>query len=187
MRDLNFFEPYIQQPEKTSSKRLMGLVVLVVVAFIIVFYPVKMLYEVKALQDKVLSFNAVIESPETISKLKVIEQKELQLMELKGKEVLFNSLETKINSQTMTNDLLIQWILQEVPNDVYFDELNITENTVQVQGRASHKFPIAQIEHNLRHSTYFDEVFIPSIAYKDGHYSFSITFKAKDVTADDVE
>ncbi|AOY77050.1 PilN domain-containing protein [Clostridium formicaceticum] len=187
MRDFNFFEPYIKEPEKTNSKRLVTLSVLTIVGFMMIFYPVKNFYEVKTLQKEIAALNEVLEAPENIHKLQHIEVLGIELAELKEKQQLFNDLQTSMEEQEIISDLLIQWILQEIPHDIYFDSINVTEDEIQIQSKAPHKFVIAQMEHNLRHSIHFDEVFIPSITENNGYYSFSITFKAKDVTADGVE
>ncbi|SNR86516.1 type IV pilus assembly protein PilN [Anaerovirgula multivorans] len=187
MRDFNFFEPYLKKTEKTSFYRLIILSLITVVSFIFVFYPVLKYFEVRTLKKEILVLDEILESSENIKRLQVIESNNIQLIELKSEQVFFSNLHDEMKEQKVISDLLIQSILKNVPNGIFFDSLSIANNEIEIHSKATHKFAVAQMEHNLRYSPYFDEVFIPSISENDGYYLFTITFTAKEVTTNAVE
>lgn len=187
MRDFNFFEPYLEKPEKTSFHRLIILFLITTVSFIFVFYPILKFFEMRTLKKEILTIDEMLQLSENENKLQVIESNNIQLTELKSEQVFFSNLYDEMKEQKVISDLLIQSILKNVPNGIFFDSLSIANNEIEIHSKATHKFAVAQMEHNLRYSPYFDEVFIPSITENDGYYLFTITFTAKEVTTNGVE
>lgn len=187
MRDFNFFQSYIKEPEKTDIKGLIVKGFATIISFVIIIYPIINFFEIRGIQKEIFALSQVIESTDNIEKIKAIDEKKLEILQLKKEKMIFDKLKEKLEEKEIISDLLIYEILWRIPSDISFDSLNINENEIEVQGKTTHKFNIAQMEYNLRNSIYIDEVFIPSIIENNRYYDFTIRFKAKDVATNGIE
>lgn len=185
MKDFNFFEPYLFKSRKMNTKRLVTFVFSSILSFIIVIYPLIKSSEIKKLQEEIYAINQAIESPDRISKFRIIEANRMQLNKLKGELEFFKKLQTKMLKEDKISHTLIQSIIEDVPKGIYFDTLTIKDDYIEIQSIATYKASIAQMERNLRNNIAFEEIFISSIIDNNGYYAFTITFKVKDVTDSD--
>ncbi|ABR49601.1 Fimbrial assembly family protein [Alkaliphilus metalliredigens QYMF] len=187
MRDLNFFEPYIVEPEKTSSKRLILIALTTILIFVLIFYPILNFFEIKSIKNEITFINESLNSLENQKKLDTIQNKKQSLEAFKSEFDILLQLDHQIKNRDVINDELMLQISKQIPNDIFFESMSINGEQVHIQGNAYLKLDIAQMEHNLRYNGDFYEIFIPSITENDGFYSFSITFKVREVHDHDTE
>ncbi len=140
-----------------------------------------MYFQILNLQEINIQLSKELELPENIRIVKKIKNRTNILKRLEDEKVFFDNLQERLDKQEIINDLLIKSILEEIPDSVSLTVLYLNHNEVEIQGKATGKNEIAQMEHNLRKSQNFNKVFIPFIIKENNFYTFSTTFKVEDV------
>ena len=187
MRDFNFFEPYIKETKKTDMKDLIIVGLATVISFIIIVYPIFKYIELRSIQKEVLALDQVLESADNVERINIIDEKKSEVLLLEEEKEVFEKLKERLDEREVISDLLIYEILGRVPGGISFDSLNINDGEIQIKGKTIYKTNIAQMEYNLRNSTYIHNVFIPSITEATNYYDFSIQLKIKDVVTNEAE
>ncbi|NLM03587.1 MAG: PilN domain-containing protein [Clostridiales bacterium] len=187
MYDLNFFQPYIKEPEKVNIKDILILSLITIIAFTIILYSILKYSELRAIKKDIFALNQILESQDNINRLNEIDKLNVKLAELESDRKEIEILEKKLTKRDIINDLLIYKILCNIPKDIVFDQLKIDDNVIEIKGRSFYKFNIAQMEYNLRNSVYFDQAFIPSITENNSYYEFTLRFITKDVATDETK
>lgn len=183
----NFFQPYIKEPEKTNVKRLAVLSLATVIGFYLVFYPAYLYMQTKSLKNEIASLQQVIESPENLQRVQVIEGKEEHLQTLLMRQEFLHELDLELQSKEKIDDVLFRNLHLTVPDGVYFNTVTLDNQQINISGHAIDRMVIAQMEYNLRQSAYFDQVFVSDIVEAEGQCTFSVTFAMKDVISDDAQ
>lgn len=187
MNDLNFFEPYII-PKKQPNIKLF--VVVGMVAFIMVFaigYFFYINHRIKLLQQDTDRINQIISSAETQKKAKIIDQKKEELRSLESGNQQLKELQEYIEYEDIVDDVLMNHIVAELPKYVFFQDISIEGQQIEIQGTAENRLAIAQFEYNLRHTSYFNNVFVSAFMKDEGDYTFNATFNLKDVSGNEVK
>lgn len=187
MSNFNFFEPYIEEPKKTSTKRLILISVTTIIVFALIFYPASNYFEIKRISEDIAFMEEVLNLPENQNKLKLIEDKKESLESLKSDFERINILNDEIKKIDVVNDDLLVKISKKIPEGILFESMNIVNNQIEIQGTAYTKYDIAQLVHNLRNIEELYEIFIPSIVEQDLNCNFFITLKLKDVNENDIK
>jgi len=187
MRDFNFFEPYIKEPEKIDMKDLIIVGLATVISFLIIVYPIFKYIELRSIQKEVLALDQILESADNVERIKIIDEKKSEILQLEEEKEVFEKLKERLDEREVISDLLIHEILSKVPGGISFDSLNINDGEMEIKGKTTYKTNIAQMEYNLRNSAYIHNVFIPSITEGTNYYYFSMQLKTKDVVTDEIE
>lgn len=187
MEDFNFFQPYICEPVRTNSKRLILISSATVAIFALFFYPAMNYIQIKNIKHNIDTMDQTLQSAVNQEKISFVKEKQQNLQVLQADLNALNYIDEKLKGIDIINDDLLIQIASKIPQGVFLEAMNITTDQIQIQGSAQHKFVIAQMEYDLRNTKKFDEVFIPTISEKDGFYSFSITFKVKEASEDGIK
>lgn len=181
MRDLNFFEPYVAKQKVTEKKQktFYGIVLLFLV--VVISFPVINYIKVHRMEKEIASIHAVLESPEAIEQMQRVSDKEVKVSTLESQLQLLATIDQGIENLDIINELLYYKIFGTLPEDLFFQSVEVTSTSVSIQGAAKDKASIAEFEYNLRSTEAFEEIFIPAITTNNDLYTFSIQFIVKDV------
>jgi Tfp pilus assembly protein PilN len=163
MRDINFFSPYIYVKKKSKKKYVyIGLVVALFIGLIGGFTTINILKE-KQLEKEVIAIQAEVANEETAKKLQAIEEKKRKI-ELLTKHY---DMVTKINKEIDQIDLiqsnLLKTIGNTLPKETFIKSMVINTGSIQFQGGAKGRIPIAELEHNLKQTNLFHDVHVNMI------------------------
>ena len=89
-----------------------------------------------------------------------------------------------IKNRNNVSDELLNKINSTIPSEITFKNLVVVNNTLSIQGTASNRTSIAELEHNLKQLTIMDDTYVNSIKNAgavEGEYSFDIKCVLKDV------
>jgi len=181
MKDFNFFDPYIVEPEKTSPRRLLYLVLGTVVLFGLVVYPALRYAEQRTLLHDKAILQDELDMINQSGKLEIVAEKQRKLEALEAELANLQQVSSQIEKASLVNEDLLRLIARRSHPGIMFESVNMIGNQVQVQGNATHKIAIAQMEHNIRTTPSFSNVFIPFIAERDTLYQFSMSFQVEEV------
>lgn len=179
MRDFNFFEPYLTKKGQLTTRQLIVYISISVIGIILVILPIVNQIIIKRMENQMIAVSAVVESEEFREARDKVNNREKQIQEIQKYYKALESIDEDIKHIDLINDLFIQTITDRVPEGVFFQSINITQDIIQITGIAKNNGAIAEFEHNLRDVPYFENVFIPSISANTGSYTFTISFKIK--------
>jgi len=161
--NLNFFTPLLDQ-EKKSIKQYQGLIVL------LVFFLSVAVYLVLQGQIYLLEKN-LVEQEQTLADIKTVEFNDI--MEIKSKIVqqksyltMAKSLEQEFENADFIKLGLIEEIIDNVPPNLFFQNLTMKRDEWQLTGYADKRETIAEFQYNLKKCEFFEEVHIASINIK---------------------
>ncbi|SDK52017.1 PilN domain-containing protein [Natronincola ferrireducens] len=181
MRDLNFFEPYVAKQRGIEKKQKVFYSILLLLVLVVISFPAINFIRINNMEKEIASINAILARPEVIEQMQRIEYKESRVDTLENQLQLLANIDQGIENLDIINELLVYGVFGTIPENLFFQSMSITPNSMTIQGSAKDKGSIAEFEYNLRLTQAFDEIFIPSITINEGIYNFAIQFKVKDV------
>lgn len=184
MKDLNFFAPYQgKKKEKTNTNMYIygaaGLVGFVILSTLI-FNSAKLFLLNRSIKDYTLK----LEDKEIQTELREAETLNNQIQVLNQYDTELSHVAKSVNERDNVSDTLLNEISSTVPSEVSFKNMDVINNTINIQGVATNRTSVAELKHNLSGLTKMQDVYVNSI--KDsgavkGEYSFDIKCVLKDV------
>ncbi|WP_199873030.1 PilN domain-containing protein [Inediibacterium massiliense] len=111
--------------------------------------------------------------------IKMIQKKKENMKKLKLRIDEFNDFKLYIKNKDMVNDCLLYTLKNMVPNNLFFQTIEMNSKEIKIQGFATTQIAIAQFEHNLEATNCFEEIFISNIENR-GNYDFTLVFSIKE-------
>lgn len=179
MRDFNFFEPYLVKKNKLSKKQFTLYISISTIIIVLVIVPIVNLVIINKMAKQTAAVSSILDSEEKIEEREEIYIKQNKIKELKDYYNALESINSNIIEIDIINDLFLQVITDRVPEDVFFQNINIDADSIQISGIAKSNTAIALFEHNLQEFPYFENIFIPHISINSGGYAFTISFQIK--------
>lgn len=188
MRDLNFFEPYIEKSEfKLDKKLVIGSICMFLFLSLSIYTGYNSIL-IRSESRMVQSLRATAEDPGRLKKLGEIQEKEEEVNEFRGSLEKIRYLDQSLDERDIVHEDLLETITTRMPEDLFLTSLSIFNNEIQIVGVAKDKWAIAKFEkalEDLEHMEDLQEIFISNISQEDDHYNFTINISLKDV--DDYE
>lgn len=181
MRDLNFFEPYIEKRSFKLDKNLMLYGLLMILILFIVFFSVYNHLIIRKLESDISLRKDISSNPKTIEKVNQIKKMEEELIVLKEEVGRIKKLDETIESKDIIDDELLELIKNKMPEDVFLTTLSIYDGQIQIFGVAKDKYSIAEFGHGLSSIEVNNEVFISNISQTEDYYNFNLSLFLKDV------
>lgn len=185
MTDFNFFESYVEKPKKYTRGKTIMIGITGLLGLTLSIYPLLRYGEIKNLNKEINFMEEDIAFYTTSGKMEAITNKMNMLEAMKQQVNEIEVIEGEIFDNQLVSDELLVNIENCMSNEIFFTSIDTFKKEVEIRGNAKDKLAIAQFEHNLRKTSSFQDVFIPSIDENNGDYEFLITFKIKDVNNDE--
>ncbi|SES71337.1 Fimbrial assembly protein (PilN) [Natronincola peptidivorans] len=181
MKDINFFEPYVSKQRGTEIKRFVLYLAILVTIIGVFSYPIFNFAKIKIIEKEITAMKANLETPEIVEQIQRVEEKEGAADSTRNELKIIENIDQEIANLDSINEVLLYGIFSTIPENLYFHSMNLSTNMIVINGRSNDKTAIAELEHNLRLTQIFEEIFIPSISLQEEIYSFIIELKVKDV------
>lgn len=187
MRDLNFFEPYI---DKKSTKisflsilySLIGLSLLIVV-ILGVYNQLK----ISNLNKDVNYREAIVNDPQTVKKVEEIKKFDEEVAQFKSEVEKIVALDKNIvENENITPDLFKE-ISKKLPEGVFISSLQASNANLSISGFSMDRYSIAEFQKGLETIDIITSTFVPSITKVDSYYRFDISAGIKEVQEDGTE
>lgn len=185
MRDFNFFEPYLTKQNQLSKKQIVLYISISVVIITLIITPIVNQIMIKRMEEETIHASAIVDSQEAQEEREKINNKKKQIKNLENHYKTLEDINSEIIKIDIINDIFLQTITDRVPEEVFFQNINITQGSVQIIGIAKNNVSIAEFEQNLRELPYFKNVFIPNISANSGVYTFTISFQIEGEASDE--
>lgn len=189
MKDFNFFLPYIESKKMKKSLFYSIIVSVSLISILVIFYAIN-IFRISTLNKSISTINAQINSPEIVKQTKRLDEakKKYDLMK-QYYDIVDNANGGLLSSNTVTTELISD-LASTLPSNVYFSNMSIASNDINIQGTASTRIEIAELEHNIKALKTIDNVSISVIsggnkgeaAASNGSYIFSLKCSVKGVS-----
>ena len=172
MQQINFFKPYFEEKRIQPKQKMLLVSGLAAVVLLSVFgwnfYQIQSLKSHFAEQTAFLNGKNAQETKLEISDT----QDKLKKMDTYLQSV--NVLAQGLQKEDRINRQLIDRITAMVPNAISFETLSLVESLFTLQGTASNRIAVAELQHNLQISDIFQNVQVKTIVLDSKGYTFSI-------------
>lgn len=184
MKDLNFFEPYQGKKKEKVNTKIYIYGVAVFVGFIIIFTLAFNSIKLFMLGRQINNYAQELEKTEIQEELREAQNVNSQIEVLSKYDNSLMDVAKSVKDRDNVSAVLLSEINATVPSEVAFKNINITNNTIVIQGTASNRTSIAELQHNLKEIPKMSDVYVSSIGSSgavEGEYSFDVKCVLKDV------
>ena len=185
MRDLNFFEPYIEKREFKFNKIMLLYSLLILTVIFITGFSVYNLFEIKALQNDIKERKVVADNPVTVKKVNEIKELELEVSTFKTEVEKIITLDQTIEAKDIIGEDLLIKVRTKMPTDLFLTNFSAYDREIQISGIAKDKYSIAEFSKGLEGIEDADSTFVSSITAVEDYYKFIMNLTLKEVITDE--
>lgn len=189
MRDLNFFEAYIEKREFNLDKKLIYFSLLSLFLLYLVGYTIYNSIMIREEAKIVNSLRLTAENPDTLKKLDEIRGREIEVNEFKESVDKIKILDKIIEERDKIDEVLLDKINDNMPEDLFLTSLSIQDGEIYIVGISKDKWSIAEFQKGLESLEDYEEIFVSNISLQNDYYNFSlnITLRGVDDSAENME
>ena len=149
MKDLNFFEPYIEKREFNINKQLVYCSIIVVFAVFVVFYSIYNEMKIIRISRDVAKLKSIVEDERINKKVEEINKKEKEVIEFKETVEKIKLLDNIVKEDSVIDNYLLDNITSRMPEDVFFTSISLYTDNIQIVGISKDKQSIAELGRSL--------------------------------------
>lgn len=181
MRDLNFFEPFLDKKQIRFNK--MVILYFLLLASMIGLSVLAGLNQVKinSLKNDVNSLAVVANNPQTLQKIEEINAFEQEVARFRTEVDNIRSLDASIKARDVIREDLLYDINTRLPMGVFLTNMRIVGKDIQLTGYAEDQYSIAEFGKGLEVLENANEVFISNISSVESYYKFDLNLILKEV------
>ncbi|MCF6460073.1 PilN domain-containing protein [Clostridium sp. Cult3] len=187
MKDLNFFEPYIEKKEINIDKRLVFSLLGLLLTICILSYTILNQIRIRRIERDVGKLKATVEDERINKRVKGIENKKKEVAEFKQSLDKIKLIDDLVKEESFIDVYLLESITSSMPEDVFFTSISIYDDSIQIVGVSKNKYSIAELGKSLEVIEEFKEIFVENISSEVGYYNFNLNIDLKDVNIDEDE
>ncbi|HLS53151.1 MAG TPA: PilN domain-containing protein [Tissierellaceae bacterium] len=180
MKDLNFFDPYIEKGFKISKQFFFNIFVLLSILFLI-GYSIFNQLKINKLESRVEEKRKIAEDPKIVKKVEEIKEQEDELKRFEEEVENIRQLNEYIDKTDVVNTSFLQTITSKIPEDMFLIRLNMSYQTVEISGISKDKLNVAQFKKGLEALEPIEDIFISHITREEDHYTFGMNIHLKEV------
>jgi len=184
MRDLNFFEPFLDKKQLKFNKMIFLYLLLAIAVIGLGVLGALNQLEINALQKDVDSLSAVANDPQTLKKVEAVKAFETETEQFKGEVENIKSLDKSIQARDVIGEDLLYDINSRLPGGVFLTNMSITGRDIQLTGFAEDQYSIAEFGKGLEKLPDAQEIFISNISAVESYYRFAMNLTLKEVLVD---
>jgi Tfp pilus assembly protein PilN len=163
MRDINFFSSYINTKKTSRKKSLSAGIILIIISMIIGGLTFMNIVKEKQLQGEIVAVQAELTNEEVENELNDMEEKKRKIEILTKHYDTVKKINQEINDIDIINSDLLKTIASALPKETFIKGMAINTNSIQFQGISNNRVAIAELEHNLKQTHLFYEVYVNTI------------------------
>lgn len=184
MREINFFV-HLQPNIRISRKKLVFNILVFIFFSFLLIYAVFSFFEIRNLEKEVTVLSNNLISLESVQRISIINQKRELDTSTELTYLAFRKHYEKISEKNIINYDLLKLLMKSRPQDIFFENIKIDSNTININAIAISKFAIAEFENRLNHAENLHIDSISNITMDLGQYSFSIVISIGEVHTDE--
>ena len=190
MRDLNFFEPYIEKKNErtnTINKEIIFYFSITLVIIVTAIYSVSNAIRVRKLNRETLLLKEKVEDEGAKEEVKYTENKEKELKRQEEIVTGLNKADEKITSMDKIDNAILEKITDKMPDNLFLTSININPSSIEISGNSKNRYLIADFERGLNEIKDFKSIFISDISSRESYYNFTLNIQFEGVKNSDGE
>lgn len=182
MRDLNFFESYIDKSELNINKGLILLSVIILLLISIFFYFIFNQIKVRQIFKDVDKLRITANDERINKKVNELIEKKEEVKKFENTLINIKTLDEKIEDSRVIDYYFLDLINSKMPDGMFFTSFTVTTDNIEIIGVTENEKLVADFGKSIDTIEIFEEIFISSISKKDEYYNFSLNVNLKDVS-----
>ena len=184
MRDLNFFEPFLDKKQFKFNKMVLLYILLLAVVIGLGAWAGFNQIQINALNKEVNSLREVAENPVTVKKVEEIKAFEEETSQFRAEVERIRQLDKNIQARDIIGENLLEDINSRLPEGVFLSNLNVQGREIQMNGFAMDKYSIAEFGKGLEMLPYADNIFVSNISAVESYFRYNMNLSLKEVLVD---
>lgn len=184
MKDLNFFDAYIEKKDFNDYKQWIVLAIFGIILLAITSKGIVNHIKIHKLNTEVNRLKVIAEDPETISRVNSIKEKEEETHVFKEEVNKIKILDELIEEENVIDGDFLYLISSRLPEDAFLTSLSISSKEINLVGIAQDTWSVAEFGKGLEYIHEVDEIFISDISQESDFYHFNINVFLKGVVED---
>ncbi len=182
MKDLNFFEPYIEKIDFKANKRIIYYASVMLLVLFLIFNIAYNQIRIKQLTREVEILRTTAEDKKIIKRVEEIKNRNEKVNVFKETVDKIKKLDRTIEDSNIVDNYLLNTITSKIPEDLFFTSMSLYNDSIQIVGVSKDKISIAELEKGLETIEDFKEIFVSNISSQEDYYNFTINVTLKDVS-----
>jgi Tfp pilus assembly protein PilN len=182
MKDLNFFEPYIEKIDFKANKRIIYYASVMLLVLFLIFNIAYNQIRIKQLTGEVEILRTTAEDKKIIKRVEEIKNRNEKVNVFKETVDKIKKLDRTIEDSNIVDNYLLNTITSKIPEDLFFTSMSLYNDSIQIIGISKDKISIAELEKGLDAIKDFKEIFVSNISSQEDYYNFTINVTLKDVS-----
>lgn len=184
MRDLNFFEGYIEKKEFNLDKQLVYYTIFFLLLIGLISYTIFNQIKIRNITRDLEKLKMIAEDEKINERVEYITKKEKEVEKFKESLNKIKSLDDTMENDNIIDDSLLEMIKVRMPEEVFFTSISMNSEHIEMVGVSENKSSIAELGKSLESISEFKEIFVTSISKEEEYYSFNLSISLKDVSTD---
>lgn len=181
MKDLNFFEFYIERKEFKLNKYIILYVATGFIFCTLIIYSIFNQIKIQRLESEVNKLQIIVEDSNTLERINEIKEQENELKDLKNELEKVKKLNSIIEKENFIDEKLLRLVASRIPKDTFLESINFSQGEIHISGVAKDQWSIAEFSKGIEYIENIDEIFISNITQNKGNYCFDLNIILKDV------
>lgn len=181
MKDINFFESYIERRQFQIDKKWIYYSVAILLILLITFNTLVNQIKIRSISRDIVKLKSILEDDRISKKVEDIKEKEKEVKEYKESLGKLKSLDKMVEDNSIIDDYLLDSITSRMSKDLFLTSISIYTDHLELIGISDNKWSIAELGKSLESITDFQDIFISSISKEEQYYNFIINISLKEV------
>lgn len=187
MKDLNFFESYLDKRDVKFNKAMIFYSLTLFTILFFIAYGIYNQLQISSLQKTVENLKVIAENTKTLEKVKEIKDKEIEVNTFKEEVKKIKEMDRAIETEDLIDENFLKLITSKMPADLFFTNLSIVNREINISGISKDKWSVAEFGKGLESIDYVEDIFFSNITSQDDHYKFMLSITLKEVSIHDEE
>lgn len=184
MKDLNFFESYIEKKEFKFDKIFILYILFIIIFVYVSFTAIYNKVQISKLRAEISEKIVIAEEPKAVNKVKEIKELENEVKVFREEVDRIINLDEIIEESDKIGEGILKSIKSKMPADLFMRSFSAYSNEIQISGMAKDTYTIAEFAKGLGEIEEVDDIFLSNIVSEEAYYSFNLTLRLEDVTDD---
>lgn len=188
MKDLNFFEPYLEKKEfKINRSIFLSLLIGIICIGLILYAGINQI-QIMRFNSQVNDLEIIARDPKIVKKVSYIKEKETEMEIFKTEVENIQYMDEIIESREIVSEEFIRDITSNLPKDTYLTSITIYQDSIGILGIANDKWSVAEFSRGLENMEGLEEVYISSISAEEDRFNFNIEIGLEpDISLEELE
>lgn len=182
MKDLNFFESYIDKKRLNLNKSLILFSIIIIwVIFISCYYTLNQT-EIKKVNKEIDKLKITANDEMNNEKLIELIEKKQEVKKYEKTITDIKALDDDIEKSRVIDYYFLDIITSKMSDKMFFNSLRVDTDNLEIIGVVEDKNLVASFVKNVEVLDMFEEVFISNITKESGYFDFDLNINLKDVS-----